>query len=83
MTGSKPIWTPPEWRGKQENLGTWWTMKKGARVVECTWWSHPLGVEMRCDVDGEMFATKVGRNIHELLDIRDEWQKAFQEKGWL
>ena len=41
-----------------------------------------LGAEMRCDVDGEMFGTKVGRNLHELLDASDAWKAAFEAKGW-
>jgi hypothetical protein len=73
---------PPEYRGTPVHIGDMWTLKIGLRKATCVLVSHPLGAEMRCDVDGEMFGTQVGRNLNELLDASDRWRKAFTEKGW-
>jgi hypothetical protein len=51
-------------------------------VAVWTLWNHPLGAEIRCDVDNEMAQTKVGREIVELLDESDAWKAKFIEKGW-
>jgi hypothetical protein len=59
-----------------------WKLTKGASVAVCALWDHPLGAEVRCDVDGEMRRTKASRELGQLLDASDEWQKAFEEKGW-
>jgi hypothetical protein len=46
-------------------------------------WTHPLGGELRCEVDGEMFGTRASRDVHDLLEASDEWRKAFEAKGWM
>jgi hypothetical protein len=73
---------PPEWRGSPERIFEFWKLTKGASVAVCALWDHPLGAEVRCDVDGEMRRTKASRELGQLLDASDEWQKAFEEKGW-
>ena len=30
-----------------------WELRKGSRTARCELWRHPLGWEVRCDVDGE------------------------------
>jgi hypothetical protein len=72
----------PEWRGTPVKIQAFWTLTKGRRKVTCVLWSHPVGAEMRLDVDGEMTQTKASRDLGELLDASDEWRKAFHEKGW-
>ena len=73
---------PPEWRGAPERIFELWKLTKGARVAVCTLWDHPLGAEVRCDVDGEMRRIKASRDLGDMLDASDAWKAAFQEKGW-
>jgi hypothetical protein len=60
----------------------WWRLTKGSRAVVCDIWTHPLGGELRCEVDGEMFGTRASRVLSDLLDASDEWRKASEAKGW-
>jgi hypothetical protein len=55
---------------------------KGTRVAFCALWNHPIGAEMRCDVDGEMWQTKAARDLGELMNGSESWKAAFQQKGW-
>ena len=81
--GSTNPFNPPEWRGDAVLIRELWKLRKGTRVAVCTLWNHPLGGEVRCDVDGEMFATQASRRIEDLLDAADQWKTAFQEqKRW-
>ena len=73
---------PPEWRGTPVTLGEHWRLTKGKRKAICVLWNHPVGAEMRLDVDGELMRSKASRDFGELLDADDEWRKAFEEKGW-
>jgi hypothetical protein len=82
MTDGRSGWNPPEWRGSSERVGQWWRLTKGSRAVTCDIWTHPLGGELRCEVDGEMFGTRASRTLNDLLTASDEWRKAFEAKGW-
>ena len=90
MTGAQRRWSRvtlisfnrPEWRGTPERIFEFWKLTKDARVAVCTLWDHPLGAEVRCDVDGEMRRTKASRDLGDLLDASDAWKAALQEKGW-
>jgi hypothetical protein len=82
MTDGRSGWNPPAWRGYSERVGQWWKLTKGSRAVVCDIYTHPLGGELRCDVDGEMFGTRASRNLNDLLDASDAWRKAFEAKGW-
>jgi hypothetical protein len=44
--------------------------------------SHPIGAEVRLDVDGEMSRTEAGRDGQALLDLALEWREQFEVKGW-
>ena len=74
---------PPEWRGTPERIFEFWKLTKDASVAVCTLWNHPIGAEIRCDVDDEMRQTKAARTVGELLDMSHEWRKAFEAKGWI
>ena len=63
MTDGRSGWNPPAWRGYSERVGQWWRLTKGSRAVACDIWTHPLGGELRCEIDGEMFGTRASRNL--------------------
>lgn len=63
-------------------LAVLWELRKGSRIARCEQWRHPLGVEVRCDVDGETRQTAAFRLRENAVDQADDWQQAFKAKGW-
>jgi hypothetical protein len=59
-----------------------WELRKGSRIARCDPWRHPLGWEVRCDVDGETRQTAVLRVRETAVDRAADWQRAFEAKGW-
>jgi hypothetical protein len=72
----------PEWNGHARKCGELWTLRKGKRVASCHLFTHPLGGEVRVEVDGEMIRTQAGRDGMTLVNFGLEWKQQFQEKGW-
>jgi hypothetical protein len=70
-------------------LSTAWTLtKKGHRAV-CTIHAHPLGVEVRLDLDGELHRSEVIRcavPVRELpahvLTFVADWREKWVATGW-
>ena len=50
--------------------------------MTCDLHTHPLGGELWCHIDGEMFGTHAARRLEELLDASDRWKAGFEGKGW-
>lgn len=63
-------------------MGEVWTLKKGARAALCALQGHPLGVEARVLVDGEVHRTEAFRDSKQMIDTTCEWRRAFEAKGW-
>jgi len=59
-----------------------WTLRKGAKTVECAVWTHVLGVELRAFVGDELLQTHVCKSQEEVIRVQDEWRAAFEAKGW-
>jgi hypothetical protein len=59
-----------------------WEARKGARVARCGLYRHPLGFELRCDVDGDTRQTAVQRRRETAEEQAHDWQQAFAGKGW-
>ena len=59
-----------------------WEIRKCSRIARCELWRHPLGWEVRCDVDGETRQTAVQRRRDTAEDLAHDWQRAFVGKGW-
>ena len=58
-----------------------WKLQKGQCVAQCELWRHPLGWEVRCDVDGELVQAAVLRRRESAEDQAHDWQQAFRAKG--
>jgi hypothetical protein len=59
-----------------------WLLVKGARRAECFVDVHPLGWEVRYELNGEMVRTQVFKTQDEmLLDVNNN-EIAFKERGW-
>ena len=60
-----------------------WTLSKGRRQASCSLWNHPVRkAELRCVVDGEIVQSHADNDGLALLDLAQEWNAQFQEKGW-
>ncbi len=59
-----------------------WELRKGVRVARCEMWRHPLGWEVRVDVDSETRQTAVQRRRATAEDLAQDWQRLFAGKGW-
>jgi hypothetical protein len=73
----------PQWNGQAKNVGDIWRRTKGAHTETCALFTHPIGGEIRLDVDGERSRTEEGRNGMALVDLALEWKAQFQKKGWI
>jgi len=72
----------PKWDGQARDLGEVWTLRKGSRVAVCRFTTHPIGGEVRLEIDGEMLRTGAEREWRPLLILATDWRDQFLEKGW-
>lgn len=68
--------------GRAKDLGVVWTLRKGAHEALCVLQGHPLGVEARILVDGELLRTEAFREPKAMIDATAEWRAAYEAKGW-
>lgn len=80
-------WLPVEdWQdkfGRAKDLGEVWALQNGARTARCLLQGHPLGIEARIIIDGEVQRTEAFRDSKAMVDTTWEWRRAFEAKGWL
>jgi hypothetical protein len=74
---------PQGWTGRAKRVGEWWTLHNGARSVTCGLYTHPLGGELRCELDGELFALRPSWNLDELLGTSEQWKAWLGKMGWV
>ena len=74
-------WNPQHAAGYAERVGQW-CLEKGSRAVVCDIYMHPLGGELRCEVDCEMCGTRASRSLDRFCSMRAARRKAFEAKGW-
>jgi hypothetical protein len=60
-----------------------WALTKGTRSSTCVLRAHPLGVEVRVDVDGEAQMTQVHRLKADACIDAAALEDAFLGKGWI
>lgn len=75
-------WQPVPWDGTPRDCGEIWRLRKGARVAVCRLFSHPIGAEVRLDVDGELLKSEARCDGLVLLDLALEWGEQAKGKGW-
>jgi hypothetical protein len=51
-------------------------------VAVCAFWTHPIGGEVRVEVDGELMRSEARRDGAALFELSEQWRIQFQEKGW-
>jgi hypothetical protein len=72
----------PAFDGTARHVADVWRLTEGDRTAVCSFWTHPIGGEIRLDVDGEMSRTEAGRDGNALLDVALDWREQFEGKGW-
>jgi hypothetical protein len=74
--------TIPRWDGTPRAVADCWTLRQGAHVACCRFWTHPKGGEARLSINGECQRTSVAIDGRTLLDVALDWKEQFEEVGW-
>jgi len=59
-----------------------WRLTKDTRTAVCSQRLHPLGLELRIDVDGDTRMTRVSRSVDEAWAERERLRMSMEAKGW-
>lgn len=68
--------------GHTKDLGEVWTLVKGRREARCVLQGHPVGIEARVIVDGNIQRTEAFKDSKTMINTTSEWRSAFEAKGW-
>lgn len=69
--------------GRAKDLGVVWMLTKGAHTASCVLQGHPVGIEARVLIDGDLQRTEAFRESTAMINTTWEWRQAFEAKGWL
>lgn len=72
----------PPWDGAARRIQVLWTLHKGAHVTTCDLWNHPIGAEVRVDIDGDLLLSEASRDVLALVTGAVAWRAQFEVKGW-
>ena len=71
--------------GLAKNLGEVWALEKNGHKAVCLLQGHPVGIEARVLIDGEIHRTQAFRgrkDSKEMIDVTWDWREAFEANGW-
>lgn len=68
--------------GLARDLGEVWRLQKAGREARCVLQGHPIGVEARIVIDGDVQRTEAFRDQKAMIDTTTIWRERFEEKGW-
>ena len=74
MPGQPDGFTPPD-------DAKVWEVKKATRTA-VLWRLHPLGLELRLDVNGDMRSTTVEKTVHAAREVSAHMRTVLLQKGW-
>jgi hypothetical protein len=72
----------PEYYDRPQLAANVWRLTKGTHVAVCAFWTHPIGGEVRVEVDGELMNSEAHRDGVVLFELSEQWRTQFQQKGW-
>jgi hypothetical protein len=72
----------PEYHDRPRPFEQIWHLRKGKRTAACSFWTHPIGAEIRVEVSAELVRSEAGRAASALFKLEMTWKQQFQEKGW-
>ena len=74
------------WNGQPTYLGDLFRVSKmrdeKQLVAVCKLWTHPLGWEVRLEINGDLQRSEVFRSQDDVLTAGETWKAAMTEKGW-
>lgn len=68
--------------GHARDLGEVWALRKAAHTARCVLQGHPIGIEARILIDGQVQRTEAFRDSQAMIDATWEWRRAFEGNGW-
>lgn len=71
-----------EWSGEPIELGDVWMLEKEGRRLVCRLLSHPLGWELRLEVDRELWQSQACKTENDLFSTAREWREQAESNGW-
>ena len=77
-----PVFEVPPWDGQERDVALVWRLTRDNTGAECRLWTHPIGVQIRVDVEGEFVRSEAGRDPLPLLELAAAWKAQFHEKSW-
>jgi hypothetical protein len=60
-----------------------WTLRHGRYTAVCWQRLHPLGLELRLDVNRDTMRTAVARTVEEAREASAQMRAAMLAKGWV
>ncbi|HVL67168.1 MAG TPA: hypothetical protein VM364_07885 [Vicinamibacterales bacterium] len=78
------IFTRREWDGRAIELGELWVLRKGPRTARASVATHPRGVELRLEIDGELQPESrvFAEDDEPLFALAAAWRALLEAKGW-
>jgi hypothetical protein len=72
-----------DWRtGQPKHLADLWAVTKGTHRATCVLVGHPMGAELRVEIDGDLRQSEAFRDSTKAVAAAQDWRKRFEEKGW-
>ena len=59
-----------------------WSMTHGRHTAVCVQRLHPLGLELRLDVNGDTMRSAVATSVAEAQEASEKMREALRAKGW-
>jgi hypothetical protein len=72
-----------EWYGSAQLLSVCWRLTKPGKVAVCELFNHPLGWELRVNVNDDLVRSEVFRDGDLCLTAAAAWRTTFTSKGWI
>ena len=79
---SDSVFNVPPWDGQEREVSLIWRLTRDNTSAECRLWTHPVGGQVRVDVEGEFVRSSAGRDQLSLLELAAAWKTQFHERGW-
>lgn len=70
-----------EYRDRPQPFEQIWHLRKRRRTVECSFWTNPLGAEIRVMLGAELLRSEAARDTSALFYLAMTWKQQFHEKG--
>jgi hypothetical protein len=82
----EPHFHTEHWQDAFDNakdVGVVWVLGKNGHEARCVLQGHPMGIEARVLIDGDVQRTEAFRDSKVMLNATADWREAFEAKGWM